>query len=188
MLGSFLLGYLLGALPFGVWIANMHGVCIFQVGSGSPGATNVLRTVGKGAGYTVFVLDALKGTLAVFLGLQWQSPYVALAGTLLGHSYSCFLHFKGGKGVASLIGGLLVLIPLPLLSGLVVWLLIFKTSRYVSCASIGFAFSLLPFCCLYEGISAARFHALPLFLLSLWVLFRHRANLVRLWQGNENRF
>ena len=60
---TFLIGYFLGALPFGVWVARAHGVCIFEVGSGNPGATNVLRTIGKKAGYTVFALDALKSML-----------------------------------------------------------------------------------------------------------------------------
>ena len=182
------IGYFLGALPFGVWVAKAHGVCIFEAGSGNPGATNVLRTVGKKAGYTVFFLDALKGVIAAFIGLKLQYPYVALSGALLGHGFSCFIRFKGGKGVATLIGGLLLLMPLPLLSGLVVWLAVFKFTRYVSCASICFVFSLLPFCYLYNGILSARQHALPLFILCTWILVHHRTNLMRLWKGEENRF
>lgn len=185
---SFLFGYFLGALPFGVWVSKMHGVCIFEVGSGNPGATNVLRSVGKRAGYTVFFLDAMKGMLAVIMGWKLQAPYVGLLGALLGHSFSFWLHFKGGKGVATLIGGLLFIIPLPLLSGLVVWFIVFKLLRYVSCASLCFVFSLLPFCCLFYGVEKARAHAVPLFILSLLVLVFHRANLVRLWQGKESRF
>ena len=185
---TFVLGYLLGSIPFGVLVAKAHGVCIFDVGSGNPGATNVLRSVGKKAGYAVFILDAIKGMLAVSLGALWNAPYLALLGALLGHSYSCWIHFKGGKGVATLIGGLFLLMPLPLISGLLVWLVIFKLLRYVSVASICFVMSLLPLCCIFYGLEAARYHALPLFILTILVILRHKANLIRLWRGEENRF
>lgn len=188
MIITLILGYLLGSIPFGFLIAKAHGVCIFEVGSGNPGATNVLRTIGKKAGYTVFFLDALKGMLAVALGNYMQYPYVALLAALMGHSFSCWIHFKGGKGVATLIGGLLLLMPLPLISGLVVWFVVFKLLRYVSLASICFVMSLLPFCCLYYGIEPSRKHALPLFILTLLVIIRHRSNLIHLWQGKENKF
>lgn len=182
------LGYLLGAIPFGVLIAKAHGICIFEVGSGNPGATNVLRSVGKKAGYAVFILDAMKGMLAVALGSFFMAPYWALLGALLGHSYSFWIRFKGGKGVATLIGGLFLLMPLPLISGLLVWFVLFKLLRYVSVASICFVMSLLPLCCIFYGIEAARPHALPLLILTIFVILRHRSNLVRLWRGEENRF
>lgn len=185
---SFFIGYFFGALPFGVWVAKAHGVCIFEVGSGNPGATNVLRTIGKKAGYTVFALDALKSILAVAIGTYYGTPYLSLLGVLMGHSFSCFAHFKGGKGIASLIGGLSLIMPLPLLAGLVVWFLIFKIFRYVSFASICFVFSLLPLCCLFYGIKEARTHALPLAIFTLCTLFFHRSNIKRLWQGKERRF
>ena len=188
MIAALCIGYFLGSLPFGFWIAKAHGVCIFDVGSGNPGATNVLRTIGKKAGYTVFLLDAIKGTVATFIGLKLQFPYIGLVGALIGHGYSCFTRFKGGKGVATLIGGLVLMMPLSLLSGLAVWFVVFKYTRYVSCASICFVFSLLPFCCLYKGMASTRPHALPLFILCVWVLVHHRGNLVRLWRGEERRF
>ena len=112
MIITLLFGYLLGSIPFGFLIAKAHGVSIFDVGSGNPGATNVLRTIGKKAGYTVFFLDAFKGILAVALGIYTQYPYTALLAALIGHSFSCWIHFKGGKGVATLIGGLFLLMPL----------------------------------------------------------------------------
>lgn len=185
---AFILGYFLGAIPFGVLIARAHGICIFEVGSGNPGATNVLRSVGKKAGYAVFILDAIKGMLAVVLGGLFLAPYAALLGALLGHSYSFWIHFKGGKGVATLIGGLFLLMPLPLISGLIVWFILFKLLRYVSVASICFVMSLLPLCCIFYGIDASRCHALPLLILTFFVILRHRTNLIRLWQGKENRF
>lgn len=185
---AFVLGYFLGSIPFGVLIAKAHGICIFEVGSGNPGATNVLRSVGKKAGYAVFILDAMKGMLAVALGAFFEAPYLALLGALLGHSYSLWIHFKGGKGVATLIGGLFLLMPLPLIFGLLVWFILFKLLRYVSVASICFVMSLLPLCCLFYGVEASRYHALPLLFLTIFVILRHKANLIRLWRGEENRF
>src|SRR5271169_1955812 len=137
-------GYLLGSIPFGFLVARSRGVNIFEVGSRSPGATNVRRVLGGGLGFTVFVLDTLKGALAagwplllVMLGSPGGHPspeaggapdafrqfvadlprlavamgYVGLAFALVGHSFSCFTRFRGGKGVASAAGGLLVLMP-----------------------------------------------------------------------------
>ena len=138
--GVTLVGYLLGSIPFGVIIAKRNGVDIFSVGSGNPGATNVLRTIGKPAGYAVFILDFLKGLLATTwflfpmvsfsgdasLGL-WGLP-----GAVLGHTYPIFSRFRGGKGVASTMGGLLGVMPGCLIIGLVTWLIIFFSTRYVA--------------------------------------------------------
>ena len=109
------------------------GVDIYSVGSGNPGATNVLRSVGKFAGYTVFILDFVKGLLATVwfkLGFSCFSgdPTLALCGlpsAVLGHTYPLFTKFKGGKGVATAMGGLLGVMPVCLLIGLVSWLVIF---------------------------------------------------------------
>ena len=149
-------GYLLGALPFGYLVARSRGVDIFSVGSKSPGATNVRRVLGTGPGNTVFVLDALKGAAAAGwpLLVVWQavrasgSPgilgYVGLAAALIGHSFSCFTGFKGGKGVATATGGLLVLMPYVTLVSSAIWVTVFYATRYVSLASILAAVS-LPF-------------------------------------------
>src|ERR1700678_1092524 len=125
-------GYLLGALPFGYLVARSRGVNIFEVGSGSPGATNVRRVLGRGPGNLVFFLDALKGAPAAALPLLLSRAYllrpppasaapaqgvdpaivlgcVGLALAIVGHSFSCFTRFRGGKGVATAAGGLLVL-------------------------------------------------------------------------------
>ena len=124
-----LIGYLLGSIPFGVIVAKRAGVDIYSVGSGNPGATNVLREIGKPAGYLVFFLDFLKGILAttwflvpIFsfsgdatLGL-WGLP-----AAVLGHTYPLFAQFRGGKGVATAMGGLLGVMPGCLFIGLVSW-------------------------------------------------------------------
>ncbi|MDR0647472.1 MAG: glycerol-3-phosphate 1-O-acyltransferase PlsY [Puniceicoccales bacterium] len=185
---SFSVGYCLGAIPFGFLISKAYGVHIFQVGSGNPGATNVLRILGKKVGYSVFLLDACKGFVAVFCGTLLNMPYVTLLGALLGHSFSFFIHFKGGKGVATLIGGLAFLIPIPLILGLIVWLSVFKLTHYVSLASIIFVITLPCFNFLCNEAPVQQKHTLPLMVFAGIVVWLHRTNLKRLWLGKEHRF
>lgn len=205
-------GYLLGSLPFGYLVARSKGVNIFEVGSKNPGATNVRRCLGKGPGNLVFALDALKGAAAAawavlaltatrvsydfdysFLGAKsevaghdWTTIGVAgLVGALLGHSFSCFTKFRGGKGVATSVGGLLVLLPLPLVIAFAVWLVTFYSTRYVSLASILAALSL--------PVLSLVLHLSPVLLtltviIAAFVLLRHRANIGRLLNGTENKF
>ena len=195
-----IIGYLFGSIPFGVIVAKKMGVNIFKVGSGNPGATNVLRSIGKPAGYTVFILDFLKGFLATVwfkFGLVAFSgdPNLALWGlpaAVLGHTYPLFSNFKGGKGVATAMGGLLGVMPGCLLIGLVSWLIIFITTRYVAVASIGFGLS-LPVCAIVSlwssDYNTSQFANVVLaFLIMVWIIWRHRANLQRLKDGTENRF
>jgi glycerol-3-phosphate acyltransferase PlsY len=190
-------GYFLGALPFGYLVARSRGVNIFEVGSKSPGATNVGRVLGKWPRNIVFTLDALKGAVAAGwpLLVAWGAVrafdipsvlgFVGLGFALLGHSFSCFTRFRGGKGVSTAAGGLMVLMPpVALVSG-VVWLCVFFATRYVSLASILAALS-LPVTAVLSRRGA----------LSLWVtafvaafvVVMHRANVVRLAMGTEKRF
>ena len=195
-----MVGYLLGSIPFGVLVAKRMGVDIYRVGSGNPGATNVLRSIGKPAGYTVFLLDFLKGVLATVwfkFGLVAFSgdPNLALWGlpaAVLGHTYPLFAKFKGGKGVATAMGGLLGVMPGCLLIGLVSWGVIFVTTRYVAVASIGFGLS-LPLCSIIGYWNAedkgGHFSKVILSLIIMvWIIWRHRSNLQRLKDGTENRF
>jgi len=195
-----IIGYLLGALPFGYVVARAYGVDIFKEGSGNPGATNVKRVLGekfgpkgKRAGNLVFALDAVKGAVAA--GWPVLSPLAAtderllgLVGVIaavLGHSFSVFTKFKGGKGVATAAGGLVVLIPVACLAGAMVWLLTFATTRYVSLGSILAAVAV-------PAVSWLRGNPLPFSIvataLGAFVIFRHRANLKRLLAGTEPRF
>jgi glycerol-3-phosphate acyltransferase PlsY len=205
-----LVGYLLGALPFGYLVARAKGVNIFEVGSKNPGATNVRRVLGPGPGNLVFALDAAKGALAAawafgssskltldlaapfsllngaYAGADWVNMGMAgLVGAMLGHSFSCFTGFRGGKGVATASGGCLVLMPLGALVAAAVWVVTFYASRYVSLASILSAVA-LPITVFFQG------QPKPLLvfscLASLFVIVRHRANLTRLLNGTENRF
>lgn len=204
-------GYFLGALPFGFIVSRAKGVNIFEEGSRNPGATNVLRVLsakfgkaGKRLGLLVFALDALKGATATawpaiaFKMGVWDAPWehwdvvslIGLASALLGHSFSCFTRFKGGKGVATGAGGFLVLMPISVVIALLVWWLTFETTRYVSLASILATISLPvtggilwclwglpPFSVVVISAGAAVF-----------VAVRHRSNIVRLMHGTENKF
>lgn len=196
------IGYLLGSLPFGYLVARARGVNIFEVGSKSPGATNVRRVLGSGAGNIVFALDLLKGALATALPKFFEiwidrgsqeavmvdptSLCVAgVVGALLGHSFSCFTKFRGGKGVATGAGGFFVLMPYATAIAAVVWIGTFYGSRYVSLASMLAALS-LPLTALLLS------NPLPLVLLAwliaIFVVYRHRENCRRLINGTENRF
>ena len=202
-------GYVLGALPFGFLVARSRGVNIFDVGSRSPGATNVRRVLGKGPGNLVFVLDALKGGVAAALPLLFALlaggdhaesasaqtgaavrlsgalGYVGLAFALIGHSFSCFTRFRGGKGVATAAGGIFVLMPYVAASSAAVWVLVFYASRFVSLASILAAVSLpVAAALLHRGALAVSVTAF----LALFVVIRHRSNIGRLLKGTESRF
>ena len=209
-LGSFLIGYLLGSLPFGYLVARAHGVDICKAGSGNPGATNVKRVLGARAGYTVFALDALKGavaagwprfiryretmlafdtgkttTLVDTMQIWHQLALLGLIGAVLGHSFSVFTKFKGGKGVATAAGGVLVIMPVSCLIGGAVWIVTFYATRYVSLGSILAAVAV-------PTSSWLRGNPLPLNIaataVGLFVIVRHRENISRLLKGTESKF
>ncbi len=190
-----LYGYLIGSLPFGYLVARRHGIDIFKVGSASPGATNVKRCVGKGAGNCVFVLDFLKGVVScgwiyivpdnAFGASEAFFGIVGIAGAVLGHSFSIFTRFRGGKGVSTALGGVVALMPITALIGALVWVLIFYGTRYVSAASIGLAVSLPISRFFLSGIEIGFWFAL---VLAVFVVYRHRENIQRLLKGEENRF
>lgn len=190
---ALLIGYLLGSINFAVLICQSQGVDIFKLGSGNPGATNVLRNLGKKWGYLCFSLDALKGAIAVllawllgsFLGGSAEGLGVlGLVGALLGHSFSLYLGFKGGKGVATTVGGLLVLMPGVIGIGVALWLATYYTARYVSLASLVLGASLPISAFFFHGVGTYFYVALALAVL---IIVRHRANIQRLLAGTENR-
>lgn len=183
-------GYLLGSVSFAVLIAKSQGVDIFKEGSGNPGATNVKRTLGSKWGNIVFALDALKGFIAagwpiVFLGSS-NLGILGLVAAIVGHSFSIFLKFRGGKGVATTMGGLLAIMPLVLLVGLLTWVVCFYSTKVVALASILFALSLPVAAYFMYGSGDPRF-TLAL-MLCLLIVVRHRSNIARLLQGKENSF
>ena len=217
LLGSAVIGYFLGSLPFGAMVARSHGVDIFKEGSGNPGATNVKRVLGekfgakgKRAGNLVFGLDVLKGAVAsgwsllawtslsvsvdlengngaaVIAGQDWRLLGLAgVVGAILGHSFSIFTKFKGGKGVATAAGGVLMLMPVSCLIGGLVWIITFYATRYVSLGSILAAVA-VPVASWLRGNPLALNIAITL--IGLFVIVRHRTNITRLLAGTENKF
>lgn len=192
-LSTVIIGYLIGSLPFAVWVARTQGVDILKVGSGNPGATNVKRILGKRIGNTVFALDCFKGFAAAIWVqlpiLQASDPVllgiIGLVAAIFGHSYSIFINFKGGKGVATTIGGLFAIMPLAILLAIIVWSVVFVWQRYVSLASLSLAASLPVFAWL---TGRSRIEVLFCFIIALYIFIRHRSNIARLIEGTENRF
>lgn len=195
-----LLAYLLGSLPTGYLAGRARGIDIRTVGSKNMGATNVFRVLGKGPGIFVLLVDALKGYLACLLaprlaGLivgvnpggtpdEWL-VIIAGIGAILGHNYTCWLAFKGGKGVATSAGVMIAFAPWALLLALGLFLVVFAASRYVSLASIAAA-AFLPFATWLAGGSGRMIGITAA--VGLLAIYKHKANIQRLLNGTENRF
>lgn len=189
---------MLGSIPNGFLVAKAKGIDIREHGSKNIGATNVLRVLGKGPGYTVFALDAVKGVCAVLLGgwiASWQpdrlGEIVGGISCILGHSFTPWLGFKGGKGVATTAGILLTLFhPFVLLIVLSVWLALFYATRFVSVASIVAALAIPA--TVWLMVARGNPHGMPMLLfsvvVSLLVVIRHKPNIIRLGNGTEPRF
>ncbi len=218
-----LIAFLFGSIPFGLFIAKSKGINIREHGSGNIGATNVLRVVGKKHGITCLILDALKGLVPTIIAISlirfegMRNPmaiealvpysgefpmltaqiFQVLAGlcAILGHNYSPWVGFKGGKGIATSTGVLIAMMPAAIVILVIVWLLVFLTTKYVSLASI-LAAATLPLLTLW----GSWFHGKiqdgtwnkPLFVFSVIIgvlaIWKHRTNIVRLREGTEHRF
>lgn len=190
----FIASYLLGSISFAVIIARLHGINILKEGSGNAGATNIKRTLGTFWSDTVFLLDFGKGMLCVFIPYfiitspiyrPETASIVCLVGALIGHSFSIFLKFKGGKGVATAMGGLCILIPLPFWIGLSTWIFVFIIFRYVSIASIAFGIS-LPIACHFFNYPPTLLYLA--YIVMFIIITLHNKNIKRLIQGTESKF
>lgn len=196
---TILLAYLAGSIPTGFLAGKARGIDIRKLGSGNIGATNVFRHLGKAAGVFVLLVDALKGYLAVAVfapvlaGMveppvdgrtrEWFALVAALA-AVLGHNYTCWLYFKGGKGIATSAGVLLALVPGALGIILAVWIVIFVATRYVSLASISASFT-LPFAAWITGESVTMIAITAG--MAVLAIYKHRSNIQRLLAGTESR-
>lgn len=190
-----LVAYLLGSIPTGFLVAKARGVDIRTVGSGNIGATNAFRVLGKGFGIFVLLMDALKGWVAVQIGaalvgtllpgvpLEYLRITAGIA-AILGHNFTCWLHFKGGKGIATSAGVLIALVPAALMIILAIFIALFLLTRYVSVGSIAAAFT-LPFATWFTQ------HDLGLTIVMACIgglaILKHRKNIQRLMNGTENR-
>ena len=203
--------YLLGSIPFGFLAAKARGIDIRTVGSGNIGATNAMRVLGKPVGVLVLLLDAAKGYVACAGLPPWifnqfaahasglavyfqnepaelQMRFYVLGGVfaVLGHNYTCWLKFKGGKGIATTAGVFLALAPWALLIALVVFLLAVVATRYISVGSIaaavalpGAVWAMPPHNVLLGSVTTA---------LGALAIYKHKSNIQRLLAGTENRF
>jgi glycerol-3-phosphate acyltransferase PlsY len=195
------ISYLVGSIPTAYIFGRvLKGIDIREFGSGNVGATNALRLLGKGPGITILFLDILKGLLpVVFLGnfiqprtsLNPQIIFILLGiACIIGHNWTIFLNFKGGKGIATSLGvllGLAVNIPgLGPVLGLVllIWLVVFTLSRIVSLSSLVSALSLPVFMLIFKQ---SKIMISATMILSIFVILRHKSNIVRLYHGQETR-
>ena len=186
MLLTLVVSYLLGSIPFGLLLTRISGKGdIRDIGSGNIGATNVLRTGSKGLAAATLLLDAAKGALAVWLAQRFWPGFElhAAAGVLIGHLYPLWLRFRGGKGVATFLGVLVVLLPIAAAVYAGVWIALLVVMRFSSVAGMAAAAS-APVTAAVIGDSL-RF---PLLVgLALLVIWQHRANIRRLAAGEEPR-
>lgn len=188
--------YLLGSIPSGFLVAKARGIDIRTVGSKNMGATNVFRTLGKGPGIFVLLVDGLKGyaaaswlcTLVLHFTANGESSFtvnvIAGIAAVLGHNYTCWLSFKGGKGIATTAGVYFALAPLAVGIALGIWIILFIATRYVSLASIAAAVALptavwITQSNIWLGIVTT--------FLGAMAIYKHKANIQRLLAGTENR-
>lgn len=197
-----LFGFLLGSIPFGLILGKLKGIDIREHGSGNIGATNVFRTLGKKIGITCLLLDFIKGLVPVLVAIKLtpEDPHgqtievVTALAAILGHNYSPWIGFKGGKGIATSGGALAALMPAAVVLLILIFIIVTKITKYVSVGSIATAVA-LPLLTIYgsyyHGKIADGTWNKPLFIFSLvagaLAVWKHRANIARLRAGTENR-
>lgn len=183
----FIIAYLLGSIPSGVWIGTkFYGKDIRQFGSGNSGTTNTFRVLGKTAGITVLLADVLKGTLAASLPLLFNipiNPMIIGLGSILGHTYPIFAGFKGGKAVATSAGVLLAYNPVFFVYSVCIFIVILFLSRMVSFSSM-ISLPIITLSSLFIGDWILTIIA---FLLTIFIIYRHRENIKRIRNGTESK-
>lgn len=181
-------GYLLGTIPSAVWVARSHGLDIYEIGSGNPGASNIYRALGKKAAALVFLLDAMKGALPAAAGRWAFGGTIALgliggAAAVAGHSWPVFRRFKGGRGVATGAGVLLVCYPILVLVLLVLFALVVAVTKK---PSVGSLVAILGVVVGMVVIRPPLSQSLMVLVLVVLVLARHAENIKRLFRGEEH--
>jgi glycerol-3-phosphate acyltransferase PlsY len=194
----YLIAYLAGGIPFGYLLVKYkYGIDVRKEGSGNIGATNVLRVlkekkpeVAKKVAAMALIFDALKGAVVILMaklfGMSMETQYAIAVFAVIGHCFSPFLNFQGGKGVATTAGVMLVLLPIEAVIGLAVWFIMAKVTKISSLSSltgilVGIASSYFIHPNLFEGSHA------PLVIIGIIVFYKHIPNIVRLIQGKEGK-
>lgn len=186
---GFVLGHVCGSVPSGLWLVQaFHGIDIRNYGSKNIGTTNVFRTVGPKTAVLVLIADAFKGILAVgIMSYLFHNPLldvITALGALLGHNYSLFLGFKGGKGVATALGLLIFMMPKVAVASFGIWLVCVLLTRYVSLGSIMAAIFTPPLAWYLGYPSAYVFFSV---VAAFFVVVRHKENIHRLLTGTESK-
>ena len=186
---GFVLGHVCGSVPSGLWLVQaFHGIDIRNYGSKNIGTTNVFRIVGPKTAVLVLIADAFKGILAVgIMSYFFHNPLldvVTALGALLGHNYSLFLGFKGGKGVATALGLLIFMMPKVAVASFGIWLVCVLLTRYVSLGSIMAAIFTPPLAW-YLGYPSA--YVIFSVVAAFFVVLRHKENIHRLLTGTESK-
>jgi len=194
-----LFAYVVGSINAGLILSYLQGLDIRTKGSGNAGATNVLRVIGIKSGITVFIIDCLKGVLAIYgtailLSNSDQSLifskgiyfYIASLASIVGHSYPVWFSFRGGKGAATGLGNVLYIYPGLTIGPLLVFIATLVLSRYVGLSTILAFFSLSMFAYFYMGIEDIEFLTY-LFLLFLFILYAHRDNIKSMLKKSEHK-
>ena len=189
---AILAAYIVGSIDFAVIVARMHGVDIHEAGSGNPGTSNVLRTLGRVPAAMVFIGDTLKGTVGAAMGMvasgvmdpmvHWA--FAAGLAAMLGHCYPIFHRFKGGKGVATGGGVLLFTVPLVALIQIVIWGVVVKITRTASIASLVIVVVTVPLL-VWQGVTG--WSLVWVALMIALVVWRHRGNIQRMVSGSEEK-
>lgn len=195
-----LISYLIGAIPFGFIVGKLvKKIDVRQHGSGNIGATNVMRVLGVKLGLLVLLLDIFKGFFAVYIARymgyivdDWWFLVMGFT-CILGHIYTVFLGFKGGKGVATACGVTMALMPMPFLAALFVFIIIVAFTRFVSLGSISAAI-MLSFTITMQYIISSNeysykyiYYMIFSYILTLFIILKHKANISRLIKGTENK-
>jgi glycerol-3-phosphate acyltransferase PlsY len=195
-----IISYIIGSFPTAYVVSKgFFGIDIRKVGSGNVGATNVIRSIGKKWGILVLIIDALKGAIPIILIKKFfgiTSPYILIIvgiSAILGHTYTIFLGFKGGKGVATSLGVMLSLTPVPILISILVFVGMLISTRYVSVGSISGAityplwlFIFSYFFSLPKWEEGKVYLGFSIFL-ALFIVYTHRSNIRRLLKGEEHK-
>jgi len=195
----YILSYLIGGIPFGLLIAKLFtGKDIRESGSGSIGATNVLRVLketnpalAKKLAITTVVLDALKGVvlliIAKLIGLSIETLWAIAIFSVIGHCYSPYLKFEGGKGVATGAGVLLVMLPIETLIAFITWFIVGKVLKISSLSSLlALCALILSSFIIHPDIDGIKTHA-PIFIIAFVIVYKHIPNIIRLFQGKESK-
>ncbi|NOX14989.1 MAG: glycerol-3-phosphate 1-O-acyltransferase PlsY [Epsilonproteobacteria bacterium] len=195
----YILAYLVGGIPFGLLLAKYFGkIDITKVGSGGIGATNVLRalknenpSLAKKIAIITLVLDILKGVvvlfIAKFIGASVETLWAIAILSVIGHCYSPYLKFEGGKGVATGMGVLFFMLPISTIIGVVVWLICAKTIKISSLSSLlGLIALVIASFILHPNIDVIRTHA-PILIIAFIIFYKHIPNIIRLFKGEEKK-